>query len=111
MDEVRDFLFNVLTSPPVVPNVAAVSAAKSHDAGEASASGPASAASSTRKSGSGRPRKRPLGPDGKPIKKMKLAGIFCLTHGQGATYPLTWSQSYEIFIYRNNLYYTGKSFE
>ena len=75
MDEVRDFLFSVLTSPPVVPNVAAASAAKSHEAGEGSAAGPASASTSTRKAGSGRPRKRPLGPDGKPIKKMKLTGI------------------------------------
>jgi hypothetical protein len=74
MDEVRDFLFGVLSSPPTTSNVNVVTTTKGHqhDGGEATTS--TSTTASTRKSGSGRPRKRPLGSEGKVSKKMKLAG-------------------------------------
>ncbi len=80
MDEIRDFLFGVLTSPPT-PSSSSVSASslalapkltgQQHEGGEAT-----TASAATRKSGSGRPRKRPLAPgsEGKSSKKSKVSG-------------------------------------
>ena len=76
MDEIRDFLSTVLTSPPAPPVSTPASATKlsglPHEVSDAATSNSAAA----RKSGSGRPRKRPLAPgsDGKPSKKSKLLG-------------------------------------
>ena len=75
MDEVREFLFGVLTSPPTTACSTLVSMPK-HDGGDTAAS--ASSTSTARKSGSGRPRKRPAasGSEGKPSKKSKLGNVF-----------------------------------